>query len=69
MDKLSIRAYEGKLVGYAEEAKAYRICIPSLKKIIISRDVEFFEEMPIQEKKLIYIRILMTKSFKKNKFY
>ena len=32
MDKLSIRAYEGKLVGYAEEAKAYRICIPSLKK-------------------------------------
>lgn len=31
-------------MGYSNESKAYRVWIPSLKKIRISRDVKFFDE-------------------------
>lgn len=31
-------------VGYSDESKAYKLYIPSTKKVIIGRDVQFIEE-------------------------
>ncbi|XP_039128879.1 uncharacterized protein LOC120265009 [Dioscorea cayenensis subsp. rotundata] len=43
VQKLDDRAVKGILIRYAYAAKAYRIYIPSSKKVIISRDVTFAE--------------------------
>lgn len=43
-DKLKPRGIEGIFVGYATNAKAYRIWIPSERKIHITRDVRFMNE-------------------------
>jgi len=40
-DKFQSRSKKGIFVGYAENAKAYRIWIPNEHRIDISRDVEF----------------------------
>lgn len=42
--KFQLRATEGIFLGYSNESKAYRVWIPSIKKIRISRDVKFFDE-------------------------
>ena len=51
MGKLDARAVEGVLVGYGKNTKGWIINIPSIKKTIISWNVEFFEKtdkLPIQ---------------------
>lgn len=42
--KFDARAIRGRFVGYSEISKAFRIWIPSEKKIRISRDVKFVDE-------------------------
>ena len=42
--KLDDKSKKCILVGYSENSKAYRLCNPISKKIIISRDVHFNEE-------------------------
>lgn len=43
--KMDQRSKEGQLVGYSNEAKAYRIYVPQIGKVIISRDVKFCNEI------------------------
>ncbi|KAL2345957.1 hypothetical protein Fmac_007242 [Flemingia macrophylla] len=43
-DKLDKKAEAGIFVGYSSTSKAYRIFLPQSNKIIVSRDVQFFEE-------------------------
>ena len=42
--KLDQTAEKGFLVGYSENAKAYRIYILESRKIVVRRDVKFMEE-------------------------
>jgi hypothetical protein len=42
--KLDPTAQQGILVGYSKVAKAYRIYIPPLRKVVVSRDVRFEED-------------------------
>ncbi|KAA3486344.1 pleiotropic drug resistance protein 3-like [Gossypium australe] len=42
--KLEERSVPGIFVGYSSTKKGYRICDPSTKKILVSRDVKFDEE-------------------------
>jgi len=42
--KLEPMAEKGIFVGYNETSKAYRIYIPSLRKIVVRRDVKFEED-------------------------
>jgi hypothetical protein len=42
--KLDPRAQQGILVGYSEVSKAYRIYIPPLRRVVVSRDVRFEED-------------------------
>jgi hypothetical protein len=42
--KLDPTAQQGILVGYSEVSKAYRMYIPSLRKVVVSRDVRFEED-------------------------
>ena len=42
--KLDQTAEKGYMVGYSENAKAYRIYIPNNRKIVVRRDVKFMEE-------------------------
>jgi hypothetical protein len=42
--KLDPTAQQGILVGYSEVSKAYRIYIPPLRKVQVSRDVRFEED-------------------------
>jgi hypothetical protein len=46
--KLDPTAEKGLLVGYSEASKAYRIFVPSRRKIIVCRDVQFEEERALQ---------------------
>jgi hypothetical protein len=41
--KLDPTAQQGILVGYSEVSKAYRIYIPSQRKVVVSRDFRFEE--------------------------
>ena len=41
--KLDPKAQEGIFVGYSERSKAYRIWDPTVRKLIVSRDVQFDE--------------------------
>jgi hypothetical protein len=41
--KLDPTAQQGILVGYSEVSKAYQIYIPSLRRVVVSRDVRFEE--------------------------
>jgi hypothetical protein len=43
MTKLEDTAEKGIFVGYNENSKAYRVYIPSLRKIVVKRDVRFVE--------------------------
>lgn len=43
--KFDSKAWNGILVGYESEGDIYRKCVPELKKIIISRDVIFYENV------------------------
>ena len=47
--KLDQTAKKGYLVGYSETSKAYRIYIPSSKKVVIRRDVKFMEDRAFQK--------------------
>ena len=42
-NKLALRARKCVFVGYAQDAKAYRLWDISAKKIVVSRDVDFWE--------------------------
>ena len=42
--KLDPSGEKGLLVGYSEISKAYRVYIPSRRRIIVSRDVQFDED-------------------------
>jgi hypothetical protein len=42
--KLDPTAQQGILVGYSEVSKAYRIYIPPLRRVVVSRDVRFEED-------------------------
>ena len=42
---------KGVFVGYSESAKAYRIYIPGQRKIELSRDVTFEEDIAYQRSK------------------
>ena len=42
--KLDMTAEKGYLVGYSENAKAYRIYIPESRKVVVQRDVKIIEE-------------------------
>lgn len=46
-EKFQPRAKEGIFVGYSSESKAYRIWVPAERKIHISRDVKFLDEIPV----------------------
>jgi hypothetical protein len=46
--KLDPTAQQGILVGYSEVSKAYRIYIPSLRRVVVSRDVRFEEGRAFQ---------------------
>ena len=43
-NKLEPTADKGIVVGYNETSKAYQICIPAKKKVVVRRDVKFEEE-------------------------
>ncbi|CAN0217670.1 unnamed protein product [Ectocarpus sp. 4 AP-2014] len=43
--KMGPRAWEGKLVGYSPDSKAYRMYNPRTRKIVTSRNVTFVETM------------------------
>lgn len=43
-NKLDQTAEKGYLVGYSETSKAYKIYIPSIRKIVVRRDVKFMED-------------------------
>ena len=45
--KLDQRAWEGKLVGYSHNSRAYRIYNPQTRKIVSSRNVTFIEPMDV----------------------
>ena len=45
--KLDERAWEGKLVGYSPNSRAYRIYNPETRKIVTSRNVTFIESMDV----------------------
>jgi len=40
-DKFALRGIEGIFIGYSETSKAYRVWIPSERKVRITRDVKF----------------------------
>lgn len=42
--KLEPTADKGIFVGYSETSKAYRIYIPTKRKVVVRRDVKFEEE-------------------------
>jgi hypothetical protein len=42
--KLDPTTQQGILVGYSEMSKAYRIYIPSLRRVVVRRDVRFEED-------------------------
>jgi hypothetical protein len=46
--KLDPTAQQGILVGYSEVSKAYRIYIPPLRRVVVSRDVRFEEDRAFQ---------------------
>lgn len=43
--KLDTRAWQGQLVGYSPDSKAYRIYNPHTRKVVSSRNVTFIENM------------------------
>ena len=43
-EKLDPKAKCGTFIGYSEEAKAYKVWIPSERKVVVSRDVTVLEE-------------------------
>ena len=46
--KLDPYGEKGLLVGYSEISKAYRVYIPSRRRIIVSRDVQFDEDRALR---------------------
>ena len=46
--KLDPSREKGLHVGYSETLKAYRVYIPTCKRIIVSRDVQFDEDRALQ---------------------
>lgn len=46
LDQTVEKAY---LVGYSETSKAYRIYIPSSRKIVVRRDAKFMEDRAFRE--------------------
>ena len=46
--KLETSNEKGLLVGYNETSKAYKVYIPTCKRIIVSRDVQFDEDRALR---------------------
>ena len=55
--KLKPLGKKGTSMGYIESSKAYRIYIPGLRQIEVSRNVTFEEEMAIQKGRGSYMEI------------
>lgn len=49
-EKFDSRSQECMLVGYSTESKAYRLWSPKSRKVIVSRDVKFVDEMCYKNK-------------------
>ena len=47
--KLNKKALKGLLVGYIENCKGYRVYVPSLRDVILSRDVLFKQKKIISK--------------------
>ncbi|KAL3691662.1 hypothetical protein R1sor_005313 [Riccia sorocarpa] len=48
-NKLEARSIKGVLVGYDENSKGYRCYVPGQKKIVITRDVKFCEDLTLKD--------------------
>ena len=53
--KLDQTAEKGYLVGYSETSKAYRIYIPSNRKIVVRRDAKFMEDRGFRKSREILV--------------
>jgi len=49
-DKFAARSKKGVFVGYPREAKDYRVWLPCDKKVMVARDIKFFEKSTDKEK-------------------
>lgn len=47
--KFDDRSMKGVLIGYSENAKAYRMWVAETEKIVVTRDVRFIEETELKE--------------------
>ena len=56
--KLDPSGRKGLFVGYSESSKAYRIYFPVIKKIDISKDVTFDEDLAYNKSKRDLMKIL-----------
>lgn len=45
-DKFESKSIECIFIGYSTESKAYKLYVPSQRKVIVSRDVKFLNEFP-----------------------
>lgn len=65
--KLDKKAIECIFLGYSDETKGYRLMVKSTKKILISRDVMFFENCVIDDEHLDnYVEFPMLITERKN---
>ena len=48
MKKLDPSGEKGLLVGYSETSKTYKVYIPARKRIIVSKDVHFDEDIALR---------------------
>jgi len=49
-DKFAARSKKGVFVGYPREAKGYCVWLPCDKKVVVARDIKFFEKSTDEEK-------------------
>lgn len=54
MSKLDHKAAKYVFVGYSLTHKGYKYYDPSIKRMIMSRDVTFFENLPYYQKSFMY---------------
>ena len=64
--KLDKKAVKGYLVGYIENCKGYRVYVPSLRDVILSRDVVFKPEMLVPNEVSINVSKDNRKTNKEN---
>ena len=55
LSKFDTKAHEGRFVGYATDSHAFRIYVPSQRRVIESSNVEFEENDGSQWGKLVFV--------------